>query len=143
MFGLRNPYRFAVADDGSSNPNDGNPGTLYIGDVMFQTGKSSTLPAVVRILVGPYFQGFERFLGNENINNFTSPVRAFSRAEAQTSIGGAIVDGNGWPQSYADNYFHADFTAGWIRAFGRDGQGNLFGERGFADRRQRDHRSGI
>lgn len=132
VYGLRNPYRFEVADDGSSNPNDGNPGTLYIGDVMYQNSEELNIARGGENFGWPYFQGFDRFLGNENPNNFTSPARAFSRADARTSIAGAIVDGNGWPASYAGNYFHADYTNGWIRSFSLDNQGNLTGERGFA-----------
>lgn len=32
-YGLRNPFRFAVRQNGSSNPSAGNPGVVYIADV--------------------------------------------------------------------------------------------------------------
>jgi glucose/arabinose dehydrogenase len=32
-YGLRNPFRFAIRPNGSTDPAAGNPGTLYIGDV--------------------------------------------------------------------------------------------------------------
>jgi glucose/arabinose dehydrogenase len=38
IYGVRNPYRFAIRPgSGSSNPVDADPGTLYIGDVGWQT----------------------------------------------------------------------------------------------------------
>ncbi|MEM6691348.1 MAG: DUF4347 domain-containing protein, partial [Planctomycetota bacterium] len=131
-YGLRNPYRFAVDDDGSQNVNDGNPGTLYIGDVMSQSGEELNIARGGENFGWPYFQGNQRFLGNANPNDFTAPVEAYPRSDARTSIGGVVLSGEGWPGSYADNYLHADFSVGWIRAYARDANGNLSGRRNFA-----------
>jgi len=131
-YGLRNPYRFEVRNDGSLNPNDGKPGTLYIGDVQFQGAEELNISRGGENFGWPYFQGNARYLGNENPASFTGPAVAFPRAEAQTSIGGAIIDTAGWPASYLGNYLHADYAAGWIRSFALDDQGNIVGSRGFA-----------
>jgi glucose/arabinose dehydrogenase len=131
-YGLRNPYRFTVASDGSTNPNDGRPGTLYIGDVQFQTAEEINVARGGENFGWPYFQGDQRFLGNENPANFTGPEVAFPRAVAQTSIAGDFIEGGNWPGSYQNNYLHADFTAGWIKLFSVDDDGSINGQRDFA-----------
>jgi glucose/arabinose dehydrogenase len=131
-YGLRNPYRFAVASDGSTDPNDGNPGTLYIGDVQFQEWEELNIARGGENFGWPYYQGNSRFLGNEPASNFTAPAVAFPRSQAQSSIGGAIVGDGPWPEGYQGRYLHADYVAGWIRSFALDGQGNIVGSSDFA-----------
>jgi glucose/arabinose dehydrogenase len=131
-YGLRNPYRFAVASDGSTNPDDGRPGTLYIGDVQFQTAEEINVARGGENFGWPYFQGNQRFLGNEDPANFTGPEVAFPRAVSQTSIAGAFIEGGNWPGSYQNNYLHADYTAGWIKLFSIDDDGSIIGQRDFA-----------
>ncbi|MEL6108384.1 MAG: DUF4347 domain-containing protein, partial [Planctomycetota bacterium] len=131
-YGLRNPYRFEVADDGSTNPNDGNPGTLYIGDVMFMNSEELNIARGGENFGWPYYEGFNRFTGTPPAQNYTFPEVAYARSDARTSIAGAIVGDNGFPSGFAGDYLHADFTNGWIRAYNRDAQGNLDDGRGFA-----------
>jgi glucose/arabinose dehydrogenase len=131
-YGLRNPYRFAVASDGSSNPDDGRPGTLYIGDVQFLDSEEINISRGGENFGWPYFQGNQRVFGNQDPANFTGPEIAFPRSEAQTSIAGAFIEGGNWPGSFQNNYLHADFTAGWIRSYAVNSDGDIVGERDFA-----------
>ena len=131
-YGLRNPYRFEVADDGSTNPNDGNPGTLYIGDVMFMNSEELNIARGGENFGWPYYEGFNAFAGTPPAQTYTFPEVAYARSDARTSIAGAIIGDEGFPSGFVGDYLHADFTNGWIRAYNRDAQGNLDNGRGFA-----------
>ena len=132
VLGLRNPYRFEIADDGSTNPNDGRPGTLYIGDVQFTGAEELNVARGGENFGWPYFEGSAPFFGTPPSSGLTFAEVEFPRETAQTSIGGAIVGSDGFPASYEGVYLHADFTAGWIRGFNLDAQGSPIGSIDFA-----------
>lgn len=131
-YGLRNPYRFEVAADGSTNPDDGNPGTLYIGEVQYNNWEELNIARGGENFGWPYFQGNDPFFGNESPEDYTAPAVTFTRAEAKSSIGGAIIGEGTWPTSYQGRYLHADYVAGWIRSFALDEQGEIIGSSDFA-----------
>ncbi len=131
-YGLRNPYRFAVRPDGSTDTADGRPGTLYIGDVMYKNNEELNISRGGENFGWPYYQGRDIFLSGGGSINHTLPAASFPRADAQTSIGGTFYLGSQWPATYQGQYFHADYTAGWIRAFTVDANNNIQSTSNFA-----------
>lgn len=69
--GLRNPYRMSVRPGtGSSDPADGNPGTLYISDVGYNQWEE------INVCDGPgYNFGWPIFEGNGYQSGFSSKIR--------------------------------------------------------------------
>ena len=123
-YGLRNPYRFEVGDDGSTNPADGNPGTLYIGDVQRSRNEEINVSRGGENFGWPYFEGDDVFRpGNPGIDAI-SPTVAFNRDESRSVIGGAIYQGDRYPERYQGRYFEADYIIGVIRTWRLDRNGN-------------------
>ena len=128
-YGLRNPYRFEVAEDGSSNPADGKPGTLYIGDVQRGRNEEINVARGGENFGWPYFEGDDVFReGNPGIDA-TGPSVSFSRAESRSVIGGAIYQGDRYPKQYQGNYFEADYATGVIRTWELDVNGDPINQR--------------
>ena len=131
-YGLRNPYRFEVADDGSTNPADGNPGTLYIGDVQRTRNEEINVARGGENFGWPYFEGDDVFRsGNPGINA-TDPAVSFSRGDSRSVIGGAIYQGDLYPDQYQGRYFEADYAVGTIRSWRLDDNGNPVDQRTIA-----------
>ena len=119
-YGLRNPYRFEVGDDGSTNPTDGNPGTLYIGDVQRTRNEEINVARGGENFGWPYFEGNDVYQpGNPGIDA-TAPTVSFSRGESRSVIGGAIYQGDRYPERYQGRYFEADYSYGVIRSWRLD-----------------------
>ncbi len=77
-YGLRNPYRFTLRPGtGASSAGDGDPGTLYVGDVGWDTFEELNIVEVGGVNLGwPCYEGIEptayvdvteTFTGNENV----------------------------------------------------------------------------
>ncbi|MBL8745698.1 MAG: PQQ-dependent sugar dehydrogenase [Phycisphaerae bacterium] len=79
--GLRNPFRACLRPGtGSTNPNDANPGTLYIGDVGWGWWEEINVCREARTNFGwPYFEGLEVRGGyaGANVANLTAPNPRF------------------------------------------------------------------
>ncbi|HEU4929472.1 MAG TPA: PQQ-dependent sugar dehydrogenase, partial [Candidatus Krumholzibacteria bacterium] len=144
-YGLRNPYRFGVRPNGSTNPADGNPGSLYIGDVgwnlyeeinVSRAGGGENFGWPCR--EGPSAQGAYQngpqpaHHGCSTINTpanpgpITHPITYWHHSNANlsfptgvigaTSIGGAFYMGTKYPPQYQGRYFYGDYTAMFIKA---------------------------
>ncbi|MEM9090557.1 MAG: tectonin domain-containing protein [Cyanobacteria bacterium P01_F01_bin.53] len=123
-YGLRNPYRFEVADDGSTNPADGNPGTLYIGDVQRSRNEEINVARGGENFGWPYFEGNEVYRTDNPGINATAPSVFFDRGDSRSVIGGAIYQGDRYPEQYQGRYFEADYIYGVIRSWRLDENGN-------------------
>lgn len=132
VFGLRNPYRFEVRDDGSPNPADGNPGTLYIGDVGRGRFEELNIATGGENFGWPYFQGTATYQPGGDAITQTGPAIAWAHNFGQTSIGGAFYNGDQFPTEYQGKYFHADYTSGWIRLIEVDANNTIVSEEEFA-----------
>ncbi len=144
-YGLRNPYRFGVRPNGSTNPAAGNPGSLYIGDVGWNTYEEIN---VSRIGGGenfgwpcregpnaqsayqngpqPAHHGCSTIGTPANPGPITHPITYWHHSNANlsfptgvtgaTSIGGAFYTGTKYPPQYQGLYFYGDYTAQFIKA---------------------------
>src|SRR5690606_1134443 len=144
-YGLRNPFRVAIRADGSLDPADGRPGTLYVGDVGWNVWEELQ-PA----RGGEYF-GWPCFEGPNPQNDYQSahpatdgcgtvpdpvaPTFYWHHTEAgaslpdglvgRTILGGAVYEGTLYPEPYRNVLFYAEFGDTWL-AFARlDDDGRL------------------
>ncbi|MEM6326306.1 MAG: PQQ-dependent sugar dehydrogenase [Bacteroidota bacterium] len=143
--GLRNPYRFSIGDDGSANPADGRPGTLYIGDVgwtrfedfhVAQGGENFGWPCYEGPAQEPrYFnlnpatngcnqnnagtisQGI--FWWGRNNNSQSNPPTRRGR----TIVAGDVYLGDRYPAQYTGRVFYGDYSFGWTASADLNGNG--------------------
>ncbi len=144
-YGLRNPYRFGVRQNGSTNPANGNPGSLYIGDVgwnlyeeinIARAGGGENFGWPCR--EGPSVQGAYQngaqpshhgcaTIGTpENPGTITHPITYFHHSNGNLSFpagitgatvtGGAFYLGTKYPAAYQGVFFYGDYTAQFIKA---------------------------
>ena len=159
-YGLRNPYRFGVRPNGSTDPADGNPGTLYIGDVgwnlyeeinVSRAGGGENFGWPCR--EGPSAQGAYQngpqpphhgcsTIGTPaNPGTITHPITYWHHSNANLSfptgvigatvIGGAFYVGNKYPSQYQGRYFFGDYTQGFIKALTVDAGDNYVSQADF------------
>ena len=131
-FGLRNPYRFEVKNDGSTDPAVGNPGSLYIGDVGRGRFEELNIATGGENFGWPYFQGNVVYQSGGEAITQTDPAIAWAHDFGQTSIGGAFYSGDQFPPDYQGRYFHADYTSGWIRMIEVDANNTVVSGEAFA-----------
>jgi glucose/arabinose dehydrogenase len=143
-YGLRNPFRFAVRPGtGAARPSDGRPGTLYIGDVGWNTweevsvssgagGENFGWPCREGFSAGgDYATADSRFgcdsLGTaENPRLPTDPLTAthhfngsLSRPAGHTGkavSGFVFYTGTRYPSRFRGACFIAEYNASWIKA---------------------------
>ncbi|HEU5057617.1 MAG TPA: PQQ-dependent sugar dehydrogenase, partial [Kofleriaceae bacterium] len=142
-YGLRNPFRIALQPgSGSTDPADGRPGTLYIGDV----GYNSWEELDVADRGGQNF-GWPVFEGQGEQPEYSTSALAAAHWPADPrpplvtwghgnptagapvelpgscAIGGAFYPGGAYPEAFQGAYVAGDLTGGWIKAFqiGADG----------------------
>jgi glucose/arabinose dehydrogenase len=102
--GLRNPFTFAFHRDGR----------IFINDV-----GQNTWEEVNNGIAGANY-GWPTTEGPTTDPRFISPLYAYNHASGGCAItGGAFYDPMVWqfPTDYVNDYFFADFCAGWIRRF--------------------------
>lgn len=141
--GLRNPFRIALQpNSGSSDPADGRPGILYIGDV----GYNSWEELDVADRGGQNF-GWPVYEGSGEQPEYTTSALAAAHWPADPRpplvtwghgnptagipvelpgscvIGGAFYPGGAYPEAFQGAYVAGDLTGGWLKAFqiGPDG----------------------
>lgn len=142
-YGLRNPFRIAVRPGtGSSDPALGNPGTLYIGDVGWNTweeldvardpGMNFGWPCVEGpVLNAPYASATPAHDGcsSSTPSPETAPLLAFhhsdvTRSQPPGTLGSVIAGGvfltAPWPAAYRGIYVFGDYGQGWIRGLRTD-----------------------
>lgn len=160
-YGLRNPYRITIRPGtGSANPADGNPGTIYIGDVGWGDteelniadgpGRNFGWPCYEGVAprndyqaLSPWTGGCNTFGTPANPSLPTWPVARWDHgnpdasvppgAIGRTSIGGAFYTGNQYPAAFRGRYFHGEFTFGWIKVATMDATDHVVNLATFAD----------
>jgi len=61
---------------------------------------------------------------NNQMQNIGSGAVAGQQFRGNSSTGGVWYSGDDFPEAYQNTYFHADYSAGWIRNFGFDNNNN-------------------
>ncbi len=152
-YGLRNPFRLSVKPNtGSTNAKDGNPGTIYLGDVGWFHREEINIATKGGLNFGwPTYEGID--FVNKSFNNaeylpktHQKPVIDYRGTFAQglvngepfavgspqfkgnkfagnSSIGGLWYNFQQFPREYQNLYFHGDYE-GWIKAFKFDEKNN-------------------
>ncbi len=140
-YGLRNPFRFTIRPDSPS------PGTLYVGDVGWNTyeeiniahgGENFGWPCFESPLAAPDYPnlnppvaGCDTIGTAENPGVLTSPVVWWHHGASglsfptgfigRCSVGGAFYPGGNYPTKYHGKMFVSDFIQNWIRVLTVDG----------------------
>ena len=151
--GLRNPCRMTLKPGtGSHDPTDGDPGTLYIGDVGWgsreelnvcdapgqnfgwpkfegmthQPGYNNPTyaPAVHTLAKVDWRGGTGRGYVNGSIVNVGTAQFPGDNITGNCSIGGVWYDGDDFPAEYKNTYFHCDYGGDWIYNFQFDANNN-------------------
>ena len=107
ILGLRNPYSFAIQDQGR----------LYINDVGQNTWEEINQGVAGANYGWPYYEGYE------SDSLYRSPIYAYMHGSGNTQ--GCAITGAAFynpvtvkfPSSYIDDYFFGDFCNGWIRGY--------------------------
>lgn len=144
-YGLRNPFRFASAHDGSNDPDDGQPSTLFITDVGWRTWEELEPVYGGENLGWPCREGPEVLEGYEaaspatnGCNSMSSPTFPHyfwshfnpdhSHPPGHVSfalIAGGIYRGNVFPEPYQNSLFYVDYLQSWIGYARRSETGDL------------------
>ena len=160
--GLRNPCRMTLQPNtGSHNPEDGDPGILYIGDVGWGNREElNIVDAPGQNFGWPKFEGMTNQPGYNN-NNFNPSNHERPRLDwrnstprglvngsivnvgsgqlpgpsfqGNCSIGGTWYTGNDFPANYQNSYFHADYGGDWIKQIKFDNNQNPISVSNFID----------
>ncbi|GAB3321584.1 hypothetical protein GCM10027299_16230 [Larkinella ripae] len=148
--GFRQAFRMSVRPKtGDSNPNNGNPGVLYVGDVGFSSWEELNVVSAPGQNFGwPYYEGHSqgrlgywkseafkpanpikpRIQYRENKNTEIIQGNAVTSADKRPLEGNCIVGGvwheggGNYPKELQDTYYFADYGSGWIAGarFGHD-----------------------
>lgn len=146
-YGLRNPFRVALLpQSGSTDPADGRPGILYIGDVGYNAWEE--LDVADR---GGQNFGWPLFEGNGEQPEYTQSALAAALWPADPRpplvtwghgnptagipvelpgscvIGGAFYPGGAYPEGFQGAYVAGDLTGGWLKAFQIGADGTITG----------------
>ena len=152
-YGLRNPFRFAVRNNGSTDPNDGRPGSVYIGDVGWGTWEEQQVAKSGENFAWPCYEGpFEHSgyqVATPTTNGCgtmpprTDPAYYWSHDDPNAStppgllgfgaLGGAFYTGSVYPAVYQNAYFYADFVLGWMAFAHVDADDNFLDQSLFAE----------
>ncbi len=125
-FGLRNGFRYEIDTlTGSTDPKDGNPGTVYIADVGRFATEEINVSSGGENFGWPFFEGNNVFRdGGEGVDT-DPPAFVIDHPAARSVIGGTFYRGTQWPEIYADQFFVADFVEGWFDGFKLNESGEL------------------
>ena len=152
-YGLRNPFRMTIKPNtGSSKASDGNPGTIFLGDVgWFHREELNIVTKGGQNFGWPTYEGVD-FVNKSYQNSPFSPKtfqkpaidwrgtiaqavvngESFAVGSPQfkgspfagiASIGGLWYNYSQFPREYQNLYYHADYE-GWIKAFKFDDKNN-------------------
>jgi len=162
-YGLRNPYRFTVRPStGSANPALGNPGTLYVGDVGWNSYEE------LNIVKGPgYNFGWPCREGNKDQPDYlgqNAPQPSHCKCDStltfhnpsprrepdltwhhqwdvlsvpqgivgNCSVSGAFYTSTHYPPEYQGKLFFCDFGQNWIRTLSADASDSWSNVQSFA-----------
>lgn len=155
-YGLRNPFRFTVRPGtGVTNPATGNPGTLFVGDVGWNTWEEQNITTTGGKNFGwPCYEGpsgqSSYQAGNPahngcstlgtisddpvfqtaptltyNHSSSVSSVPNFTGLWGNTAIGGTFYRGANYPGAYRQQYFFGDYGQSWVRVMTVDANSNM------------------
>ncbi|MFN3596182.1 MAG: PQQ-dependent sugar dehydrogenase [Rubricoccaceae bacterium] len=151
--GLRNPFRFSIAPDGSTDPADGRPGTLYIGDVGWNVWEELNVARGGENFGWPCYEGPVRHTGYQSARPATNGCDTITDADTSRAafnyhhsnadlssppgrtgasiVGGDVYRGVRYPAAYRGAVFFGDYSRGWLasarlRADGHPTGGALF-----------------
>ncbi len=134
--GLRNPFRFTVAPDG----------TVIVGDVGWNSWEEINLvtPGAGNhnygwpcyeggpgaSLIQPAFSIFPicQALLAQGTDAVTAPAFAYDHSVGSTVVGGPVYNGSAFPAQYQGAYFFGDYSAGWLDYWPMDTTGNFVGQ---------------
>jgi glucose/arabinose dehydrogenase len=142
-YGLRNPFRFAVRPgSGSSDPAEGRPGAVFVGDVGWNLYEEIHVVASGGANLGwPCFEGPLQHYGystaapasggcaagptDDNPSPPVAPALYWHHTDPGLSqpqgllgncaAAGVFYTGDAYPDAYRGGFFFADFGAGWIQ----------------------------
>jgi glucose/arabinose dehydrogenase len=160
-YGFKNPFRFCVQPGtGSANPDDGDPGVVFMGDVGWDTWEDLNIvtapgqnfgwpcyegigPQSGYMAATPAHHGCSTIGTPDNPAMHTPPVASWHHFGAalgtppgfvgRTSVGGVFYTGTRYPAEWRNRYFHCDFGSHWIKQLVTDANYNLVEMKAFAD----------
>jgi glucose/arabinose dehydrogenase len=150
-YGLRNPFRFAIRPNGSANPADGRPGTLYIGDVGWGDYEEVDISTGGENFGWPCYEGPDEqsnyrrtqpphhkcsSIGTpENPAQHTPPTLYWHHREGQRSnpsgllgacvMAGIFYTGTKYPAQYRHAFFVHDYESDWMKIVKVDADDNV------------------
>jgi glucose/arabinose dehydrogenase len=162
LYGLRNAFRFCVRPaSGSSNPSEGRPGQLLLGEVGWGTWEELDVVNTGGANLGwPCVEG--PFPNNNYVHTTQPPGVGCSAygsalnpvsptgpqlwwnhntpsqsnppgATGHAIVGGTWYTGTLYPAAYRDRLFFADYANGWIRTAQVDAAGQVVGTQDFVN----------
>jgi glucose/arabinose dehydrogenase len=162
LYGLRNAFRFCVRPaSGSSNPAEGHPGQLLLGEVGWGTWEELDVANTGGMNFGwPCVEG--PFPNSNYVNgaqppgvgctsygsaldpvsptgpqlwwnHFTASLSNPPGATGHAIVGGTWYSGTQYPAAYRDRLFFADYVSGWIRTAQFDANGQVTGAQDFVN----------
>ncbi|NNE29516.1 MAG: HYR domain-containing protein [Saprospiraceae bacterium] len=162
-YGLRNPYRLAMRPEtGEHNPQEGDPGEFYIGDVGWGNREElNIVDAPGQNFGWPWWEGMTfnpgsyddntwepanherpkvdfrtgtaRGIQNGTIYNVGSQQIPGQSFTGNASTGGTWYTGTDFPSTWQNTYFHADYGGDWIKNFVMDADNDLQEVRNFKE----------
>jgi glucose/arabinose dehydrogenase len=158
-YGLRNPFRIAVRPNGDPDPSLGKPGSIYIGDVGWETWEELSVskhggenfgwpcregshnnPAY--IAATPAHNGCGSVGTATNPSAYTSPLGDWHHSQSSQSsipfvtgnsaLGGVFYTGVGFPVTWRGRLFFGDYGYSWIRTATVDANDNVTAWNDFA-----------
>jgi glucose/arabinose dehydrogenase len=141
-YGLRNPFRLTVRPGGNPDPALGHPGSIFIGDVGWETweeldvsksgGENFGWPCREGThdnpeydVAQPAHNGCGSTGTSTNPSPYTGPlgdwhhddpsISSIPWVEGNSALGGAFYTGVGFPVTWRGRLFFGDYGYGWIR----------------------------
>jgi len=153
--GFRNPFRFTVQPGGSTDPVDGDPGVIYLGDVGWKVWEEMNVVRKGENHGWPCREGARPNTDYQNNgqpatngcgttptgvitdpsyewHHSNSSLSTPSGRRARAILSGDFISGTRYPSFYRDAVFYGDYANGWIAAARVDGSGQLTQERLFS-----------
>jgi glucose/arabinose dehydrogenase len=152
-YGLRNPFRFCMRPGtGNTDPTQGRPGTIYLGDVGWSTWEEMSIATQPGRNFGwpcreglhtttyqggsnPAHNGCNSVGSPENPSPFTPPVSDWHHSNPNNSSpsgvignaasGSVFYSGTSYPTAYRGNYLFSDYGQSWIRLAQVDANDNV------------------
>jgi glucose/arabinose dehydrogenase/PKD repeat protein len=129
-YGLRNPFRFSL-DPATGEPIIGDVGQGTYEEVNLGSGRNFGWPCYEGPDVRAVFASAPECQA-ATPGTVTFGALTYPHSEGQAVVGGPVYDGDVYPAEYHDQYFFADYSAGWIKRATLDAAGRLVSVQPFA-----------